>query len=359
MFIIILLLCVCIFWMILWYYNRYIHYLECLSGLFVTCIVIFILIPLIGFFNSTDNSTHSTRYMKTTFYPYWVEEYTYQVCSGDEDNRTCNTYTDYIKHEQHWSAHDGFGTEYNISKAQFNEIRYKFGNKQIVKKPHKPGFYKGDKHIYVYNNETNTYEYPIVTTRVWQNYRKGSKNSLFSKTKHTTMKYPAPNPPTNSNRLHVQGIDITRKQWDIFNTKVYEKLPVNIIALQVQNIDTCSKLETDWMDGKYNDIILCFTGTSNNIENVYTIGWENELNKQRIDTYLLDNGLTKDSLDGLFKLLVRWVLPDTDKYKYLMVLEIPLIGKILIVILVLILQIFLYKAFRYNYFNQGDKIELP
>ena len=228
MFIIILLLCVCIFWMILWYYNRYIHYLECLSGLFVTCLVIFILVPLIGFFNSTDSSTHSTRLMRTTFYPYWVEEYTYETCSGDEDDRTCTTHTDYIKHEEHWSAHDGFETEYNISKGQFDKIRYKFGNRQIVKKPLKPGFHKGDRHIYVYNNQTNTYEYPIVTTRVWQNYRKGSKNSLFSKTKHTTMKYPAPNPPINSNRLHVQGIDITRKQWDIFNTKVYEKLPVNI-----------------------------------------------------------------------------------------------------------------------------------
>ena len=280
-------------------------------------------VSLIPFHN--DKYFESGRLIQTQYYPYFVEQYQQAHTVTVSNGKTTTTYTyyttEYAKHQPHWEVKDSLGKEWGVSKKFHNKIKNDFGNKCKITKPYKcthgGHVHKGDPYVYNYDNNTNTYKYPTNHIKTWHNPIKG-KSSLFNNKVDLNIKYPKHISVYKTNRK-LAKTDITDKEWEILNTKIYEKVKANLILVEMKDSKEFSKLEDLWLNGKFNDLVICFVGDYKNPTNVKVFGWsDSSLVKVKLEQHILENGIQQSSLEELQQIIIKNYKPyDLSKFNYL------------------------------------------
>ena len=291
------------------------------SILAILIIYLFALLP----FNN-DTYFQSGRITATIYHPFFVEKYlqSHTYCTPCGKSTCCHTYytTEYAKHSEYWSTIDTLGRHWEISKNLHNEIKLEYGNKRITTKPNKCTHggivYKGDPYLYTYYNETNSYKYPTNKIVSWYNRIKATQNIFNNKTNYKK-EYPKSINIYSTNRLLTKGTDITEHDWDILNTKIYERSRANIILTKVNNMDEAKQLENAWLNGRKNDIIISYVGNYKNPEYVKVFGWtKSSLIKHKLESFILKHGIQKSSLKGIEHIIISNYEPyDFSKFNYL------------------------------------------
>lgn len=273
-----------------------------------------------------DEHFESGVIYKTTYHPYFVEQYQqpHTVCTSTGKTTSCYTYytTQIARHPEYWTVQDNFSREWKVSQKKHNEVKNVFGNNvkvvRVNKCIHGGHIVSGDPNLYNYWNETNTFDYPVNRKVHWYNPLK-RHNTIFTNKSNIKKQYPKSIDYENSNRLIEEEKELTRKDWDIFNSKIYCYKHVNVILTKVKDSAEAKQLEDKWINGKKNDLVITVVGTYKKPEFVKVFGWsESSLVKRKLETYILDNGITRDNLDEVKSIIKETYSPyDYNKFKYL------------------------------------------
>lgn len=311
---------------------------------------------------NNDIYFQSGRLSRVSYHPYFVEKYeemhidTYP-CGTDSKGYTqycTRTYytTEYDKHHEYWLSEDTLGQSCKISKSTYEEIAKEFGGNLKIRSDrirfnHSDGRrVKGDSNLYYYLNETNSYRYPTNKVSKWHNPLKKTK-SLFN-TEKELLPYPKSLTWRKSNRnLTWEGL--TQHQWDVFNTRVYERIKANVILIKTSSVKESKDIKYAWNSGKKNDIVITYTGTMKHPTNVQVFGWyKTELLSSTLETFILSHGITENSLKGIEHIIYSYYEPfDFEEFNYLK--KPPEIWQIIVTSIVTLLVIlFLYSDFSTN-----------
>jgi hypothetical protein len=310
--------------------------------------------------SATQHSAWQEAYMKEIYkteYYYTTETRTRTVGSGK--NTRTETYTVSVRHsrevfshleprtrwhEERFVASDTLGRTFSIDKGRYQDILSKHGDKRSFPGDRTNYGYRergnrmigGDPNDYTTINAKN-YVYPVTDVRSWENKVKASP-SVFSYTKvpeniiPKLFDYPKNDDTFTSDRLVGAGSwNITA--WDQMNARLGAAKKVNVIAVNFgQNADPnlATWLESHWIGGKKNDIVICFGSNSVESTPVYkptwcrTFGWtEKELVKENINTIILENGIRSETIPLIEKEIFKnYTIKDWSKFDYLTV-EIP------------------------------------
>lgn len=384
----------------LWLFCKKIVWWESLIGT-VIGIIIVLLFQLVGTSSQTDDTeTWSGQVLQVSYIPSWEEYYEYEVYRTEYYTTTeRESYTEYytdskgksksrtkyrtviVRKSRQVFDHWGHATrqhyaEYylidsfcnmSISSSLYNDILNKFGNttKQTAGRrktgDHNSHMISGDPMDYTSVNTTN-YIYPVNKTCKFENRIKASK-SIFSFVKidekdDTIFSYPTSNDHFDANRtLGKVGVD--KLVIEQLNSVVGPKNHVNIIVVGYDDkpIEEALKLESKWISGKKNDLVICFStkgSALNKPQWVYVFTWsESDLCKENIKSIILKNGLTKDSIPLIQKEIENnFKIKDWHKFDYITI-EIP----ICVYIWLFIIEIVLVGSwFLFAFFNDADKI---
>lgn len=270
-----------------------------------------------------DGYFESGKLIRTTYHPYFVERYQmpHTVCHPCGKSTCCHTYytTEYAKHQPYWSVDDSLDREWKITQSFHNEIKEEFGNRMITTRPNKcthgGTFHSGDPYLYSYNNETKSYRYPTNQISTWYNPLKRGKSTLFRSKTEFKKDYPKHIDNYSTTRVEVAD-GINRHDWDVLNTKLYEKKGVSIILLKVKSSEEAKKLEDAWTKGKKHDITICVKGSYKKPEFVKVFGWT----KSSFVRYMLEQDILQEgvNLEEIERIVVKYYEPyDWDKFGYL------------------------------------------
>lgn len=302
--------------------NNQITFYEFVGTCLISILVSLIVYGLCIIPSVNDTYFQSGKLIQIQHHPYFVEEYeqrhetTYQ-CGTDSNGhpRYCTRVwytTEYARHREYWLAVDSLNQSLEISEKFYNQIKNDFGAK--LKSKNDGRYYRcnyggyrisGDNSLYYYDNETKTYNYPTTKISQWYNPIKRTK-SIFN-TEKEVLPYPTRSNWFSNNR------DMTnhfKKQWDILNTIVYERIGANVILTT-----STEDLKNYWMRGKKNDIII----QVDSIENPHSVkvfGWyESERLSTELETYILDKGI---NIDGIQHKILSYYIPfNFKKFDYL------------------------------------------
>lgn len=332
--------------------NEEIHFLEFLGCCLITIVISLIIYGLCLLPVQNDYYFQSGRIKQVQFHPHFVEEYEqrheeHYPCGKDEDGDTkyCTRVyytTEHATHYEYWSFKDTLGQEREISQKYYNIIAKDFGNNtkryyhgRDTRCTHGGEAISGDNALYYVNNETNTYNYPTNSMSKWYNPIKRTQ-SIFN-TEKDTLKYPGRIDIFTTNR------DMTgkfKKKWDILNTRLYERIGVNVILTT-----TKEDIKDYWMKGRKNDVII----QVDNIEKptlVNVFGWyKTERLSSELSTYILDNGI---NLKGIEHVILSYYEPfDFSKFDYLK-FQVADWQIILVSIITILVLVFTYVSFSIN-----------
>ena len=291
--------------------------LNCVISLVVSLILFgFMLIPVPNDFNYM-----SGKMIKTSHYPAFVEEYEQQhtstyACGTDSEGHTkyCTRVwytTEHERHPEYWTKEDSLGQSWEIEPSEYDKLRIAFGNKgktynsgRSCRCSHGGHRVRGDNSVYYTNNDVNTYDFPTTSTQRWYNPLKRSR-SIFN-TEKNTVKYPVRYDAFKNDRMNCKP----SKEWDILNTKLYERIGVNVILTT-----SAEDLKNVWMRGKRNDVIIQVDKIDNPTK-VKVFGWyKSERLSAELETYILDHGI---NLNGIEHVILSYYQPfDFSEFSYL------------------------------------------
>ena len=278
-----------------------------------------------------NNSSYfiSGKLIKTIYYPEFRERYTepYISCSGSGESRTCTTHIRTVTrmHRAYWTVIDNFNREWEVSRTFHEQVKKKFGSPKGEMSRERRGhcgstILSGDPRFYVHSNRTNTYEYPVSLERYWHNPLIGSRSLFNMKAKSkVSLKYPKTDNKFWNTRYTKHDSDLTSHDWDVINTKLYEVSKANAILLHVDRFEECNDIKAAWSNGGLNDIIVCISGSYKAPSNVLVFGWSsNYLGLDRVEEFVLNRGLTKETSEDFLNLLKLAYIPtDFSKFNYL------------------------------------------
>ena len=307
-----------------YYFNREITTGEFLALVGINLAVILIVYGITSLPYPNDTYYQSGRVMRVEHHPYFKERYQQmhtQVYSCGKSTCTRVYFTtEYDRHEEYWLAKDSLGQEWQIDKTQYYQMMKKLGKEEIdssrIRYHHGGTRVAGDDRLFFVNNSTGTYEYPTTRLETWHNPIKGT-SSIFNTEKTASIDYPRRFSELKNERLLVgTKMAISQKDLDILNTKLYETVGTNVIILQVDDIQ---QLKKDWNSGRKNDIIIVYKGDPNKPSQVVVFGWyQHNILSSKLETFILDNGITKQSLTGIQHIIVSYYVPfDFKQFRYI------------------------------------------
>lgn len=339
---------------VLYLLNKEISTAEFLAMVVVVIFIIWLPFGLYSLPTMNDINYESGKLIQTQFNPEFIEQYSqpHTVCTSTGKSTVCHTYytTEYAKHKEYWTVSDSLGQKFKVTKKFHEEVKKEFGNHKIVKKPNKckhgGKVYKGDPHVYVYDNETKSYQYPTNKISSWHNPIK-NRISLFNSKSTIKKNYPMPESYLVSNRLMLPGEGLTRRDWDELNTRIYEKVGANVILLKVKDSEEANQIEDLWLQGKKNDIIICIKGKYNNPDFVKVFGWsETAYVKIKLQNSILENGIDLVNIENI---ITNYYKPyDMKQFNYITSPP-PIWISIISIILTIIVLIFMYAEFTNNF----------
>ena len=305
----------------------YINDKEITTFEYVITIIVISIVSLVSFLLTTipitnDIMYQSGRIRRVEFHPFFVEQYTQvhtQVypCGKSTCVRTYTT-TEYEKHEQYWLAIDTLGQRERITMKQYYEMGGTFKSKESHTHPNRNRYgghkVKGDDTLYSFTDTVNTYEYPTNEIVKWKNPLKKSK-SIFSHKE--TIEYPESDNWRVSNRNSINSI--STKQFDIMNTKIYEKVGANVILTTANSMKDAESIKNSWNNGKKNDIVIVIIGNNFAPSQVKVFSWSTaSILNSALETYILDNGISYKNLDDIAEIIIKYYKPfDFENFNYL------------------------------------------
>lgn len=306
-----------------------------------------------------DTQTLSATVESVVFYPKWVEEYTdietYTTGSGKDQQTHTRTVTRYRTHHEYWTCIiPHFDIEDSISEDRYNDFNRKLGGRVETKSKYKSGFYSGDKNIYVTGN-TSRETIPYMISSGFQNKVKASpslfKYSVPEDTSHL-FEYPYNKNNFQSERLLGNARNnLSLLQWDQLNGRLGKNKKVNVIVVGFPSdapIQHSIDLESYWIGGKRNDLVITYAGDNSGIKWSRVFGWtEEELVKRNIESILLKDGLVDLAPKVEQEIINHYVIKDWSKFDYLSV-EPSKAWIISFVIIQIIAQIALWIFFHFN-----------
>lgn len=310
---------------------------------------------------ANDKKFESGAIWQTKYHPYFVEEYRqpHTVCTSTGKTTSCYTYytTEHAVYKDRWSVWDTLDREWNVSQSYHNKIKQDFGNRVTITKPNKckngGKIIKGDPNVYVYNNYTRTYNYPTNRIVGWHNKLK-QKSNVFKRETEYKKAYPKSISIETTNRLMVEENGLTKKDWDILNSRLYDEVfKVNLILTKIDKAEDAKKLEDAWISGKKNDLVICIEGRYKEPRFVKVFGWSSQsIVKRKLESYILDKGIGKDNLEEIYKIIQKDYLPyDFNRFKYL-VLTPPFYIILLALFTSIVIGIVCYREFSTNWENK-------
>lgn len=318
------------------------------------------LIAMIPYNN--DDYFESGRLMNTVYHPYFVERYQqpHTVCHSCGKNCTsCYTYytTEYAKHQPYWTVYDSLDRDWKVTQAFHNEVKAEFGNHKLISKPNKCThggiFHSGDPYLYTYKNEVNSYKYPTNQLSGWYNPLKRAKSTLFKSKTEYSKEYPKHIDNYSTTRVEVAD-GITRHDWDVLNTKVFEKKGVSVSLVKIKNSEEAKKLEDAWIKGKRNDIIICVQGSYKKPKFVKVFGWS----KSTFVNHMLEQNILQEGVkvDNVQNIVTRYYEPyNWDNFNYLTVKP-PFWVFLIALILVCIIGRIMYVEFTTNWEDKTNSL---
>jgi hypothetical protein len=293
-----------------------------------------------------DVQTVSGHVTSATHHPWWKERYTVVVThssgSGKHRRTWTTTETRYRDHPEHWTCNTSLGGLIDINVAKFEVFRAAFRNLDTVEGS-RSGICAGDRHDYVTTDRRNDMAkvFPITEHRVWTNRVKAS-TSLFSyapvpeDVDKALPNWPSNPNPFESNRV-IGDCKVDRTEWDRMNSRLGPKKLVNVIivGLGKQPMSVAKWLESKWIGGKKNDLVLCYgTDSTGKATWACVFGWtESELVKRNLETILL-SGPSLPAIES--EIAKNYRIKDWSKFDYLR-LEPPLWSFwVLVVVMVLV-----------------------
>ena len=269
----------------------------------------------------------SGRINRVEYHPYFKERYEqlhteYYSCGKDSTcTRTYYT-TEYLEHPEYWLAIDSLGQAKEIIEGYYNIISKDFGNKLIIDNSRirfEEGgeCVEGDPNLYYYINTTDTYNYPTNRIARWSNPIKRT-NSIFFNSEKEFIPYAQAYDWESTNRQRAKT-DIPQKEWEIFNTKLYEIVGVNVILVQLNKPSELQELKSSWNSGKKNDIVISFIGDYKAPTEVKVFGWyDTEILSSTLEEYILTHGIKHENLQEIKNIILRYYAPfDFNKFSYL------------------------------------------
>jgi len=352
----------------LWFFSKKIAWWKSLvlCSLGVITVFIFHWLAIRGM--TGDTETWSGQVTEAVFVPRWKEYYEYAVYRTetywdtesytDSNGNRCTRPVMRTRevfdhwepttrwHNEYWHATDTVNGNNEISQARYEEIVKLFGG---GKKPiagrretgeHNSRMLEGDPMDYHAVNKNN-FVYPTNATRRWENKVKAAP-SVFSYQKvpesANIPTYPE-NPDMWTGGRTVGRVGVTGFNWDQMNSRLGPVKKVNVIAVNANDIGEANLIESKWIGGKKNDIIITFGGT-----NVckpswcYVFGWsESDLCKKNLETIILKHGLTNDTIPMIEKEIFRnYEIKQWSKFDYLTV-EVPFYYYIWLILIICVI----------------------
>ena len=316
---------VCLF---VYMFDREITFLEFLGMFLITFVAVGIVYSLQ--FIPISNSVYfeSGRLMQVRYYPKFVEEYEerHEVCHGNDEDRYCYTYytTEHVTHPEHWMTFDSLGRSWKIDKSFYETVRKDFGSPKFEiltnnRCTHGGRRVSGDSKTYLSKNATNTYNYPVSVQKDWHNPIIGTK-SIFNTNSDIKFEYPETDGYFYNTRLMTApGLTFTSKDWDIFNTKIYEANAINANLFAVASHEDCASIEAKWTGGGKNDYNICVVGPYNKPEYVKVFGWSSNLyGIAQLEALIAHEGITKSNLVKIQDLMIHSYVPtDFSQFDYI------------------------------------------
>jgi phage-related protein len=352
-----------------WFFNKKVAFIEAI----ILSVIGFIVAGVFHFFAvhgmTSDVETWSGQITVTTQHSAWLEAYMKEIYRTEYyyvqetrhrtvkigKNTTTQSYTVSVRksrevfshleprtrwHGESFDANDSLGRSYDVEKSRYLDILAKHGGIKSFPGNRTNWGYRergnhmigGDPNDYASVNKNN-YVYPVTAVHSWENKVKASP-SVFSYVKvpenmvPKLFDYPKNDDKYVSDRL-VGAASWNITEWDQLNARVGPVKKVNVIAVNFgQNADSnlATWLESYWIGGKKNDLVICFGGgeTIQNPKWCHTFGWtEKEIVKRNIDTIILENGIYSKTIPLIEKeIIANYTIKDWTKFDYLTV-DIP------------------------------------
>ena len=334
------------------------EFLLMAAAMVVACLAIYG-IASIPFPN--DDYFESGKLIATAYHPYFVERYQmpHTVCHPCGKSTCCHTYytTEYAKHQPYWSVLDSLEREWEVPHPFHNEVKTEFGNRKITTRPNKCThggvFHSGDPYLYVYKNETNSYKYPTNQISRWYNPIKRGKSTIFKAKTEYKRDYPQHIDNYSTTRVEVAD-GINRHDWDVLNTKVFEKKGVSLSLIKVGTTEEAKKVEDVWIKGKKNDLVICVKGSYKKPEFVKVFGWS----KSSFVRYMLEQDILQEgvNLEEIERIVVKYYEPyDWNRFGYLTIKP-PFWVFIIALIFVCVIGRIMYVDFSNNWEDKTNSI---
>lgn len=306
-----------------------------------------------------DTQTLSGRVTSAVYIPEWkarwteTETYTVTDSKGKSSTKT-RTVTKNKTYPEEWYANTTLG-KVSITKTFYQQISNKHGSFKELGDRYR--YYSGDLYDYISNvrDDPAYCDYPMTSTRSWRNPLKGARglHNLPEISEKSALSMGLPAYPDNdtfgSSRL-VGNIPINIWNWDKLNSFVGPQKHVNLIAVNLPGgLEQAKQLQAYWQNGKKNDLVICYGGSSEKPEWCYVFGWsKSELVKLNIQTIFLNNIVN----DDIVKPIQEEVLKNFEPHDWATYKDSPLLipsGLVIgAFIFTLLNQIGLYILFHKN-----------
>jgi hypothetical protein len=254
-------------------------------------------IPIIVIFAgkhwSIYSQTTATEYwnsyvVKATYYEDWDEwitkECCHENCSGSGDDRSCTeechdcSYRE--DHPEYWEMYDNIGNSYRISRAYFNELVKKWGNKTF--QDMNRDYYEKDGNAYntSYKGIFET-TVPVCFIKTYENRVKASKSVFNFQDVDTAdvknyrlFNYPGEN-KFNFNPILGYTDQAASEKLSKYNALngAGKQIHMMILVYDNQPQDAGVLQESYWKGGNKNEFILCIGKSGNKIKWTKVISW--------------------------------------------------------------------------------------
>lgn len=275
-------------------------------------------------------------------------------------------------HDDSYSYDDTLNGDCSCELSRYSDIKNKFGEEVKVKgtrvtSEHNSRMIGGDPYDRKVINKNN-YIYPVTKGVSFDNTIKSCK-SLFSYV-DVPENIKVPGYPQNNNKFLsdrvIGNCGITTRELDVLNTKLGPIYKVNIIVANLDSDSMSSQyLESKFVGGKKNDLVITFGGTSDKVTWCRVFGWSDSyLVKRNIETIVMNNGMNSSTIDKIeTEIKSGYKIVDWKKFDYLRQTSIHyswfIIEIVLLVIGIVVLTFFLISNFktqqRYDYMRNMYK----
>lgn len=315
----------------LWLKHREIVFWEWCLGTAVAFIVAGVAHGLSIHAMTADTQTVSGIVTKTTFHPWWLEQYTdTEYYTDSKGNSRSRTVVKTRSHPEYWTVDLSTGGNLTVPEARHKEIALRFGG-TVKEWAFKSGLIAGDPNIYVASQTKTGYLLPTTERWTFENRIKAAP-SVFSFAKvppgSGVYGYPVNGDFMRSDRLlGSAATSIPVRDFDLLNSDLGPRKKVNIIlaGFGVRDSSIAQLQQAAWIGGKKNDLVICYGGgTAAKPDWCVVFGWtESELCKKNIQTLVLNHGVDKALLPLLRdEVVLNYRIKDWTKFDYITV-ELP------------------------------------